>query len=145
MINRKHIESILRINGASPSSPDETIRSVLFSARYNKDEVDTAIMVLREDVKTKKTRVEGLHKIFRTDEALKPKEISQLLGIDIDISDVMQPKVKQRRMSASQMIFVPVFSLLFAFIGVVLLMYFYSIGPFHDGVSTASGVASYSL
>ena len=41
MIKRDQIESILKINGVAPSSPDEQIRLVLLSARYSKDEVDT--------------------------------------------------------------------------------------------------------
>jgi hypothetical protein len=83
MINRRQVENILKINGVTPTSADQEIRSVLLSARYNKDEVDSAIMVLRQNVKTNETTVEGLHKVFRTDLALKPSEVSDLLGVQI--------------------------------------------------------------
>ena len=55
MLQKKDIETILKINGVSAVAPDEEIRTVLLSARYNNDEVDTAIMVLRENMKTHQT------------------------------------------------------------------------------------------
>ena len=99
MVKKKDIETILKINGVETTAPDEEIRSVLLSARYNKDEVDTAIMVLRENMLTHETRVNGLHKIFRSDEGLKPAEISALLGIEVDIDDVVMHRNRTREMS----------------------------------------------
>jgi len=88
VLQKKQIETILKINGVNPTAPDEEIRSVLLSARYNDDEIDTAIMVLRENVNTKESHVDGLHKVFRTNETLKSQEISSLLGIDVEIDDL---------------------------------------------------------
>ena len=93
MINPGHIKKILEINGVASDAPDESIRSVLLSARYKKDEIDTAILVLRED-EGAGVKVEGLHKVFRTNDTLSPKEISQLLGIEVDASSfVKAPEV----------------------------------------------------
>jgi hypothetical protein len=131
MVNRDQIETILKINGVVPGSPDEKIRSVLLSARYSKDEVDTAIMVLRENTKTNVTRVDGLHKIFRTDEALKPEEISQLLGIDVDISERVTAKSKVRDLSLFQYIIVWSASAVLAVAGLILYMYLHEVGLFH--------------
>ena len=131
MIKRDQIESILKINGVQPTSPDEEIRSVLLSARYSKDEVDTAIMVLRENTKTNKTRVDGLHKVFRSDEALAPEEISQLLGIEIDLSDRMQNRGNARDFSQLQFVMVWVLSALLAIVGLLFYMYIYKVGVFH--------------
>jgi len=131
MIKRDQIESILKINGVQPTSPDEEIRSVLLSARYSKDEVDTAIMVLRENTKTNKTRVDGLHKVFRSDEALAPEEISQLLGIEIDLSDRMQNRGNARDFSQLQFVMVWVLSALLAVVGLLFYMYIYKVGVFH--------------
>lgn len=131
MIKRDQIETILKINGVAPTSPDEQIRSVLLSARYSKDEVDTAMMVLRENTKTNKTRVDGLHKVFRTDEALAPEEISQLLGIDIDLSDRVAPTSKVRDFSHLQYILVWVLSFMLALVGLLFYMYIYKVGVFH--------------
>lgn len=134
MIQREQIESILKINGVAPGSPDEQIRSVLLSARYSKDEVDTAIMVLRENTKTNKTRVDGLHKIFRSDQALKPHEISQLLGIEVDVTDAIATQGKTRDFSGVQYAVVWVLSLIVAVAGILLYMYLYKIGIFHPSV-----------
>lgn len=131
MINRDHIESILKINGVAPGSPDEQIRSVLMSARYSKDEVDTAIMVLRENIKTKTTRVDGLHKIFRTDESLRPEEISQLLGIEVNIDQTLNARSKSKELSGIQYMFVWISSVVLAVSGILFYMYLYKIGFFH--------------
>lgn len=138
MVNRDQIETILKINGVVPGSADEKIRSVLLSARYSKDEVDTAIMVLRENTKTNSTRVDGLHKIFRTDEGLKPEEISQLLGIDVDISDRIASRSKGRELSIFQYIIVWSASIVLAIAGLMFYMYLHEVGLFHPaGVLSA--------
>lgn len=136
MIQRDQIEAILKINGVAPGSPDEQIRSVLLSARYSKDEVDTAIMVLRENTKTNKTRVDGLHKIFRTDQALKPEEISQLLGIEVDASQQLPDarEYRSRDFSTWQYVLVWVLSLVVAVASILFYMYLYKIGLFHPSV-----------
>lgn len=136
MIQRDQIEAILKINGVAPGSPDEQIRSVLLSARYSKDEVDTAIMVLRENTKTNKTRVDGLHKIFRTDQALKPEEISQLLGIEVDASQQLPDarEYRSRDFSTWQYVLVWVLSIVVAVASILFYMYLYKIGLFHPSV-----------
>ena len=52
MITREQIESILRVNGEEPLAPDEKIRSILLSAKFNEDEVDAALMILKQNTKT---------------------------------------------------------------------------------------------
>lgn len=138
MISRDQIESILKINGVSTGSPDEQIRSILLSARYSKDEVDTAIMVLREDTKTKQTRVDGLHKVFRSGEALKPEEISQLLGIDVSIEDAIRTRNKRQELSIAQYAVVWVLSVAVAVSGILFYMYLHQIGVFHPGIQLTS-------
>ena len=64
MIERKHIEQLLKLNGLAPTSHDEEIKSVLLSARYKEDEVDTAILILRENKQSHKTKVDGHTKFF---------------------------------------------------------------------------------
>lgn len=134
MIKREQVEAILKINGVAPGSPDETIRSVLLSARYSKDEVDTAIMVLRENTKTNKTRVDGLHKVFRSDQALKPHEISQLLGIEVDVTDEVVVNSKSRDFSTLQYMIVWLLSVVVAVAGILMYMYLYKVGIFHPTV-----------
>jgi hypothetical protein len=134
MINRNQIETILKINGASPSSPDSEIRSVLLSARYNKNEVDSAIMVLRENTITKKTEIQGLHKVFRTDQMLNSGEISSLLGIEIDESTAISTVEKVGSFTVVQAILICTLSIVIAVSGVYIYMYSTQIGLFHPGI-----------
>jgi hypothetical protein len=132
MMKRDQIESVLKINGVEPTSPDEQIRSVLLSARYSKDEVDTAIMVLRENTKTNKTRVDGLHKVFRTNEGLRPDEISQLLGIEVNLNERVQvDEVGAKSASRLQSIIIWILSFSIAILGLAFYMYIYKVGVFH--------------
>jgi len=134
MIKRSQIENILKVNGVSPTSPDDQIRSVLLSARFDKDEVDTAIMVLRENKDTKQVRVDGLHKVFRTDEALQPKEISELLGIEVDASTFYRPEANSGAIAGIQYVTVWLFSVFFAVATVLAIMYMNEVGPFHPSI-----------
>lgn len=134
MITKNQIESILKINGISPTSSDEEIRSVLLSASFNKDEVDAAVMILRENVNTNQTRLDGLHKVFRTDDPLSAGEVSSLLGVDVNSTyaygDV--EKAKTRSVSSSYYILVIIFlSFIVAVIGMLVFMYLFKVGVFH--------------
>lgn len=135
MIDPGHVKKILEINGVSTESSDDSIRSVLLSARYNKDEIDTALLVLRQDNDTNEVRVEGLHKVFRTNQALAPKEISQLLGIEVNASGFVEPGVATRTPSKWQFFFVWFLSVAFAACGMLFFMHMSQIGPFHPSVA----------
>ena len=135
MINPTQIKKILEVNGVSSDASDQNIRSVLLSARYNKDEVDTALLVLREDAQTKQVQVEGLHKVFRTNDTLSPKEISQLLGIEVDVSSFAETSTTNGAASRMQFFAVWFLSIAFAAIGMVLFMQMNQIGPFYPGVA----------
>ncbi len=139
MLQKKDIETILKINGVSVGAPDEEIRSVLLSARYNDDDIDTAIMVLRENTKTHQTRVDGLHKIFRSDEGLKPSEISALLGIEVEVNEVTVDRNKNREMSYFQTTIVTFLAVGLALAGVFGAMYVYKVGVFHPTASAFGG------
>lgn len=136
-MEKQDIETILKINGVSPEAPDEEIRSVLLSARYNNDEVDTAVMVLKENTKTHQTRVDGLHKVFRSDEALNPQEISALLGIEVEVKELNLEKTNRREMGTIQSIFVGVVATVIAVSGILFAMYVNHVGIFHPAVTAA--------
>lgn len=131
MTDKRQIEAILKVNGLAATSPDEEIKSVLLSARFNHDEVDTALMILRENVRTNETRVDGLHKVFRTDTALRPAEVSKLLGIDIDISDERANRRDPKRFSLLELTLLSVASSLLAIVCLLMYMYSEGIGWFH--------------
>jgi hypothetical protein len=131
MADKKQIESILRVNGLGTSAPDEEIRSVLISARFDDDEVNAALVVLRENTKTNETRVDGLHKVFRTDEGLQPKEVSRLLGINIAVRDPIERDNKKRHLSYLELFLLSLVSLLLATVFILVYMYSHDIGIFH--------------
>lgn len=131
MIDRDHLERILKLNGLAPTAADEEIKSVLLSARYKEHEVDTAIMVLRENKLTNKTKVDGLHKVFRSDSTLNAAEISALLGIDVELTDRVEPVKRRSEPTAGQHAFLLTLSLLLAFTMLFGYMYFKKVGLFH--------------
>jgi hypothetical protein len=131
MIDKRHVESVLRINGLTKTAADEEIRSVLLSARFEKDEIETALMVLRENVKTSETRVDGLHKVFRSDQVLQPEEISELLGVDVALPTITEQKVVQRKYAFLQFLSLWTASLVIAVTTVLVYMYIHNIGFFH--------------
>jgi hypothetical protein len=131
MINREHIERILKLNGLAPTAKDEEIKSILLSARYKEHEVDAALMVLREDTRTQKTRVDGLHKIFRTDDLLSPQEISALLGVDVRIDKVETSAKKLQQVTAVSQAGLLIIATMLALLVITSYMYFAKMGIFH--------------
>lgn len=130
-MNKKQIQSILKINGFDETTPDDKIRTVLLSARYSKDEVDTALLMLREDPCTREVSVNGLHKIFYSDTHLKPSEISGLLGVDVDLETPISRRSRNNSFSLFQFLIVWFVSVVFAVTGILFYMYINDIGLFH--------------
>ena len=107
------------------------MRSVLLSARYNKDEIDTAMMVLRENTITKETHVDGLHKVFRTDEALHSSEISKLLGVEVDVREKITVKKSPDTFTVMQFVVLWTVSVILAVSTILFYMYSKDMGLFH--------------
>ena len=128
MLDRTFIEKLLITNGVDPSGPDEAIKSVLISAKWHKDDVETAIMVLREDELTHKQRVDSLEKIFRSDERLKPETISSMLGISVDIPSTSVSANGKRDGGVFSML---LFSFIFSALLVLSAMWYLNVGPFY--------------
>lgn len=140
MIEKRNIEAFLRINGIPPTAKDEEIRSVLISARWNKNEVDTALMVLKENIKNQTTHVDTLHKVFNSDNRLTSAEISSLLGIDVDItgSDVGDLAGQRAKVQRIQSIAIFILSISIAVGSLGYLMYKEKVGYFNDGSAMPS-------
>lgn len=130
MITRGQVLSVLNINGISPSESKEKIRAVLLSARYSEAEVEEALLVL-QNASVKKSDVSGLHKIFRTSQALQPNEISKLLNIDIAVEDEVQVKHKKTHALAIQVTVVILLSIALSIAGVLFYMKSHQIGLYH--------------
>lgn len=133
MLDRKNIEQILKMNGLSETAPDEEIRSVLISARWNQEDVETAITVLRQNKKTHQNRVDKLHDIFLADRTLSPEAIHSLLGIDVEVNSSEIDSLRVRRTNAYrwQLFSILILSVLIAFVSITSMMYWQQLGPFH--------------
>ena len=138
MIEKRNIEAFLKVNGIPPTAKDEEIRSVLISARWNQNEVDTALMVLRENTKSQKSHVDTLHKVFNSDDRLSSAEISSLLGIDVHLSneDVGDINTKRRVVENHQALIAFVLSLLIAASSLGYLLFAERAGVFHEASIT---------
>ena len=132
MISREQVVALLKINGLSASATDEEIRIALLSARYSQPEVTEALGVLRgETTILKQTQIDSLHKVFRTANTLKPKEISNLLGIEIDASQFASNNQKEQNYAGLQYAFVWLLAVVFAASGILAFMYIQEVGIFH--------------
>lgn len=136
MIDRRHIEQILRLNGLTPTAADEEIRSVLISARWHKEDVETAITVLRENTTTHKSRVDTLHDVFTTDKKLSPEAIQTLLGIDVQINSSELENLRKSRQSVYfwQVVSIFMIAIAMAAIMIVFMMYSQQVGIFHPSM-----------
>lgn len=134
MFQREYIEKLLSLNGVSIDSSDDEIKSVLLSARWHKDDVEAAVLVLRENTKTHETHVDSLHKIYRSDERMRPETVSALLGVEMNISGEDITK-KRRRVSRglgpAQMLSITLISLALSLIFVFSAMWYLQTGLFH--------------
>ncbi len=133
MIEKRNIEAFLKVNGIPPTAKDEEIRSVLLSARWNNNEVDTALMVLKENTKSNETHVDTLHKVFNSDDRLSSSEISKLLGIDVTLSDqdVTDINAKHQLSKNSTALITFILSIIIAVSSIGYLMYKEKAGVFH--------------
>jgi hypothetical protein len=134
MIEKRNVEAFLKVNGIPPTAKDEEIRSVLLSARWNNNEVDTALMVLKENTKSNETHVDTLHKVFNSDDRLSSAEISKLLGIDVNLSDndVTDINKKHQLSQNSTAVITFILSIIIAVSSIGYLMYKEQAGVFHS-------------
>jgi len=133
MIEKKRIEDFLRANGVPATAPDEEIRSILLSASFDENEVNTALLILKENTISNETHIDTLHKVFRSDNRLKPSEISSLLGISVNLSDndIYYNTADKRRTTIINAFFISLFVVIFVFLGLFIMMYVDQVGPFY--------------
>lgn len=138
MLDRVHVENFLRLNGIDSTEPDEVIRSALIGARWHQNDVEIALMVLRENVDDHSKEVTTLHKVFRSDEKLSPNTISSLLGVDLTLQRegfqtyrFNNDSVAKSVCSGALKVFVVVS---IAFMLAVFFAHHFSIGPFYSPV-----------
>lgn len=133
MFERSQLEKLLKVNGVEASAPDDEIKSVLLSARWHKNDVETALLVLRENKISHETHVDSLHKVFRSDDKLRPETISALLGIDVDIPQgSIEAKLGHKRyISMGQILQICAVSVCLSLLFVLGSMWFLEMGIFY--------------
>lgn len=137
MITKKHIERVLRINGLDASAPDDDIRSVLMYAKCQN--VDDAIAAIRDKNAKGDKDICGLQKpgarcnVLLADERLKPETIKNLLGIDVEVNfaDIEQARIHRKNLSFLQIFGIVWWSVAFATVALLGVMWHYQIGIFH--------------
>ncbi len=133
MLERAHIEKFLMLNGVSPTAPDEEIKSVLISASWQEDDVNAAILVLRENTESNQSRVDSVHRIFHTDDKLKPEMVSALLGIEMGVSsaDIELRQTQRRGLTFTEIFRLIAISIVLSAVAFLLSMWYFEIGIFH--------------
>jgi len=133
MFDRNQIETFLRINGMSPFNKNEEIKSLLLSARWNEHDVDTALMILKQNKYSNETTVDVSRKVFHSNQRLTPSEIQSLLGIDVEVADSVafsfaEERLKMERRSTRAALLL---AIVIAFASVLYVMYQEQAGIFH--------------
>ena len=135
MINREQVAQILRLNGIDIEAPADEIKSILLSAKWHEDDVETALTVLREDPKDNTEQIEKIHKIFRSDERLNPETISALLGIDVELTahDIaLRRRHARGELTTGLILNILLVSLVLSTVFILGSMWFMEVGVFHQ-------------
>lgn len=134
-VDKGLIENILRANGVSMDSGEDEIKSLLFSARWHEDDIDTALFVLRNDKDDNKQRIDAVYdEDFRLQDRMRPETISSLLGIEVDDYDLNRKEYARGEnvgtMGMMGMVFVLSAAIIFSGLVLLLFMFVFKIGVF---------------
>lgn len=134
MIEKEHLENFLRLNGISPTAPDEEIRSALITAKWHDRDVEVALMVLRGEKGGADIEMIAAHHLFHTDARVAPETLSKLLGMDVRINGnelrASYHKADADRQAVVFYIVLTIVALLGTAVAALGLMYYFSIEPF---------------
>ena len=132
MMDKNHIERVLKVNGLSSAASDNEIREILLGAHYCESEVDSAISILRNNLSAESAEAGSIHKIFNSDSVLSSGEISKLLGIDVKVSEIGDaPKRDTSTIGFLGHMLIWLIASVVAVFGVVVAMYTLDFGIFH--------------
>lgn len=136
MVDRLHIQRILRLNGVSEIASPEEIKMVLLKAGLSLRDLDTVALFSENIVTNNEIATGGVQTLFKTDNALNPEHISSLLGIRVQVSKIQLEKeysVVSKAVFALQVLCTVTFTFLFATAGVIALLWYTKTGFFHVG------------
>lgn len=140
MFSKEYVKKVLHINGLSPNSADEEIRSVLLYAKC--ENVDSAITALRDANTDQTDDICGLQQaparcnVLLVDKRLSPDMIKNLLGVDMELSYDELEAAREARRSVSWVQIGSIFalSLACAALAILGLMWHYQIAFFYPGL-----------
>lgn len=140
MIDKKQIEQLLHVNGLHAQSDDSEIRAVLQASRYGDEEIIAVLDCLKQSGETSEKAIEGsgTNKLFRTGERLQPAEISQLLGVEVTVDEVILAEPDAVNVPVARLILLWLASVVIAAALVMGYMYTEKIGVFHPAMKTVS-------
>lgn len=137
-LTRQQIDMLLQAHGIDPTSPAEKVRSVLLSAHFNDDEINSVLLVLHENTTTKQTHLQDAQRVFRSDKRLSPSEISSLLGIDVDIKQIETDHKRISQVSHTQFLIIVILAIGLAVATLTFFMYSAQVGFFHPSAGLRS-------
>jgi len=142
-LTRQQIDMLLQAHGINPTSPAEKVRSVLLSAHFSDDEINSVLLVLHENTTTKQAHLQDAQRVFRSDKRLSPAEISNLLGIDVDIKQIETDHKRISQVSHTQFLIIVILAIGLAVAALTFFMYSTQVGFFHPSAGLrSSGTAS---
>lgn len=135
MIQKTHLENFLRINGIPPTAADEEIRTALISAKWQNDDVEVALMVLKGHTREEDFKVVSARRLLHSDSRIEPEQLSELLGIEIKgrdghVTEYYSKYVTEERPD-SHGILIILGGLVIAAVTLLAGMYLFQVGPFH--------------
>jgi len=97
MISKAGLEKYLQVNGVSLSASPDEIKTFLRDAKWYQDDIDVALMVLREESPPTNANVLSPAQALRRNQRLRPETISSLLGITVDMNYSIAQEQKNNR------------------------------------------------
>lgn len=145
MHDRQFINNFLKINGISAEASNDDVAEVLESAKWTKEEIDTALLILRGDVDDSGIVAVTKHDtaLFRPDIDISSRQLSRLLGVDVIVDpslvrDLHSGHVKKKnarlREDLALWTIIILLSIILALVVAWLLIFMMKIGPYREAV-----------
>jgi hypothetical protein len=140
MIDEKQLEELMRVNGLAPSAAPDEMRNVLLASGYTEEEIQSyfASKQAQQNIEPAALQKSGARKLFRTNERLQPAEISQLLGVNVVVKEVIMAEVQKEPVTMFQFMVLWLTSVVLAAAAVTAYMYTEKMGMFHPVMDEVS-------
>ena len=134
MVEKSHVEQLLKINGVLSDASDDEIKSVLVRARWHEKDVEQAIALLKNNLTEEAKKTDPFQTLFKNDAKLRPDLISSLLGVDITILKndvVINKKDKVPHVSLRLLCEIIFVSIVLSCASLFAAMWYLEMGVFH--------------